>query len=55
MKRTMLNLFALTMILGGAAHLSAQEDNAKVCCSGGGATCCGSSCEADATGCSATP
>jgi hypothetical protein len=57
MKRTILNLFALTLILGGATHLSAGQALAmvQVCCEGGGVKCCGGSCEATSTGCSAAP
>ncbi|WP_420127750.1 hypothetical protein [Longimicrobium sp.] len=59
MKRTFLNLFALTLILGGAARLQAQQiapvDNGGVCCTAGdGDKCCGNAgCKADASSCSA--
>jgi hypothetical protein len=57
MKRKVLNLFALTLILGGAAHLNAQSDTVRLgehCCSGGANKCCGANgCESGASGCSA--
>ena len=56
MKRTVMNLFALTLILGGAAHLSAQAVQPPVnfCCGSGGTSCCGANgCEAGPSGCSA--
>ena len=58
MKRTVLNLFALTLILGGAAHLNAQTEVAPSvgdhCCSSGANKCCGANgCESGASGCSA--
>ncbi|WP_420127751.1 hypothetical protein [Longimicrobium sp.] len=59
MKRTVLNLFALSLILGGAAHLQAQQiapvDEGGICCTAGnGSKCCGpKGCEAGQAGCSA--
>jgi hypothetical protein len=57
MKRTILNLFALTLIVGGATHLNAQyyAEAPAVCCEGGGMSCCGGSCSAGPDGCSAKP
>lgn len=42
------------LVLAGGILLSAPSIKAA-CCSGGGSTCCGCRCEADATGCSAGP
>jgi hypothetical protein len=57
MKRTILNLFALTLILGGAARVSAQTDLEPVgehCCSSGTTKCCGpNGCDSGGSGCSA--
>jgi hypothetical protein len=54
MKRTILNVLALAMILGGATHLNASVNPEPVCCVGGGYKCCGATgCDIDATGCSA--
>jgi hypothetical protein len=51
MKRIILNLFALTLILGGATRLNAQFSAQEgACCSGGGASCCGNSCSASSDG-----
>lgn len=46
-------LIAVLFVAGGIL-LSAPSVSAA-CCSGGGSTCCGCTCEADKTGCSAAP
>ncbi|HEX7243387.1 MAG TPA: hypothetical protein VF263_24095 [Longimicrobiaceae bacterium] len=56
MRRATLNLFALLLICGGTAHLTAAPAAADYprdpgCCEGGGYTCCGDWCTATANGC----
>jgi hypothetical protein len=54
MKRTILNVLALAMILGGATHLNASVNPEPFCCVSGTVECCGpKGCEIGQNGCHA--
>ncbi len=56
MKRTMLNVAALTVVLAGSRYLHAETAAGRVCCTTGwfNVTCCGAtSCSASLVACQA--
>ncbi len=56
MKRTIINLAALAMVLGGARHLHATVAPSAACCypTFGSGKCCGTTCSAGLFSCEAT-